>query len=129
MASRFAGLEIFQPGSTNLITKQQSALTSERITDVKRAVNNCELCLREHLKYTIHHLIPRAKGGNHGPKSHLCQTCHKQIHSMFTENTLAKDLYSIKLLKSNTRVNKFVKWIRKQKRTHNFKVRKARIRE
>ena len=99
------------------------------MTDVKRAVNNCELCLREHLKYTIHHLIPRAKGGNHGPKSHLCQTCHKQIHSMFTENTLAKDLYSIELLKSNTRVSKFVKWIRKQKRTHNFKVRKARIRE
>ena len=129
MASRFTGLEIFQPGYTTLITTRQSISASEGITAVKRAGNNCELCLREDLKYTAHHLIPRAKGGNHGPKSHLCQTCHKQIHSMFTENTLGKDLYSIELLKSNTRVNKFVKWIRKQKRTHNFKVRKARIRE
>ena len=108
---------------------RQFVSTSERKTDIKRAVNNCELCLREDLQYTIHHLIPRAKGGNHGPKSHLCQTCHKQIHSMFTENTLAKDLYSIELLKTNTRVNKFVRWIRKQKRTHNFRVRKARIRK
>ncbi len=104
-------------------------LADQGYTNINILVNKCELCLREDLNYTIHHLIPRAKGGNHGPKARLCHTCHRQIHTLFTEGTLAKDLYSIELLKSNSKVNKFVKWIRKQKRTHDFRVRKSRTRQ
>ena len=111
------------------MAKPGPVLTAKESINIKLLVNKCELCLREDLQYTVHHLIPRAKGGNHGPKALLCQTCHRQVHTLFTEATLAKDLYSIELLKSNAKVNKFVKWIRKQKRTHNFKVRKARIRQ
>ena len=55
----------------------------------------CELCLRESARFTDHHLVPRSRGGKHGPKARLCPTCHRQLHAMFSEKTLANELNSI----------------------------------
>ncbi len=44
----------------------------------------CELCHREAERYTVHHLVPRAKGGRFGPKAKLCPTCHRQLHALFS---------------------------------------------
>ena len=49
----------------------------------------------------MHHLVPRARGGNHGPTARLCSTCHRQVHAMFSETTLAEELYSVELLRAN----------------------------
>ena len=85
----------------------------------------CELCQREVDRYTVHHLVPRARGGRFGPTANLCPTCHRQLHALFTEATLADELNSIALLRSNPRVNSYLRWVRKQKRAAGFKVRRA----
>lgn len=85
----------------------------------------CELCQREVDRYTVHHLVPRAKGGRFGPTARLCPACHRQLHALFSEATLAEELNSIALLRSNPRVNSYLKWVRKQKSAGGFKVRRA----
>lgn len=46
---------------------------------------------------------------------------------MFSETTLAEELYSVELLRANPRVAAFLRWIRKQ-RGAAFRVRRARER-
>lgn len=85
----------------------------------------CALCERIVERFTVHHLVPRARGGNHGPTARLCPTCHRQVHAMFSVTTLAEELYSVQLLRANPRVAAFLRWIRKQRGT-TFQVRRAR---
>ena len=85
----------------------------------------CELCQREVDRYTVHHLVPKARGGKFGPTANLCPTCHRQLHALFSEATLAEELHSIALLRSNPRVNSYLRWVRKQKSAGGFKVRRA----
>lgn len=87
----------------------------------------CELCERTVDRFTVHHLIPRARGGNHGPTALLCPTCHRQVHAMFSVTTLAEEMYSVDLLRSNPRVADFLRWMRKQ-RGASFRVRRSRER-
>ncbi len=84
----------------------------------------CELCERTVDRFTVHHLIPRARGGNHGPTALLCPTCHRQVHAMFSVTTLAEEMYSVELLRRNPRVADFLRWMRKQ-RGASFRVRRS----
>jgi len=88
----------------------------------------CDLCERAVDRFTVHHLIPRARGGNHGPTALLCPTCHRQVHAMFSVTTLAEEMYSVELLRRNPRVADFLRWMRKQ-RGASFRVRRSRERE
>lgn len=85
----------------------------------------CELCQRESARFTEHHLIPRSRGGKFGPKARLCPTCHRQLHAMFSETTLAKELNTIQSLRSDPAFAGYLKWARKQKGPANFRVRRA----
>ena len=87
----------------------------------------CALCEREVERFTVHHLVPRARGGNHGPTARLCSTCHRQVHAMFSETKLADELFSVELLRADPRVASFLRWMRKQ-RGAAFRVRRARER-
>ena len=86
---------------------------------------SCELCLRDVERYTIHHLVPKARGGKFGPTARLCATCHRQLHAMFSESTLAAELHSLELLNANPQVRGYLKWARRQKDGANFRVRRA----
>ena len=88
----------------------------------------CALCRREVDRTTVHHLVPRARGGNHGPKANLCPTCHRQLHAMFSVATLADELHSVELLRAHPRVAGFLRWMSKQ-RGASFPVRRAKNRE
>ncbi len=88
----------------------------------------CELCLREAERYTVHHLVPRAKGGRFGPKARLCPTCHRQLHALFSEATLAKELDSIDLIRANPQMSEYLRWARRQKGPTSFRVRRAKDR-
>ena len=88
----------------------------------------CELCEREVGRLTSHHLVPKARGGKHGPQVLLCPTCHRQLHALFSEATLEKDLSSVKALKKHPQVAIFLSWMRKQKGQANFRVRRAKAR-
>ena len=88
----------------------------------------CGLCKRESPRFTSHHLIPRARGGRLGPQVKLCPTCHRQLHALFLETTLAKELHSIELIRANPHMSDFLRWARRQKGPTSFRVRRAKDR-
>ena len=73
----------------------------------------------------MHHLIPKAAGGKLGPKARLCPTCHRQLHALFSETTLAKELNSIERIRANPEMASYLSWVRKQKSHTGFRVRRA----
>lgn len=77
-------------------------------------ITTCELCDREAVETTIHHLIPREMGGNYGPTARLCIPCHKQIHALYTNSEIAARLSTIEELKQDKQISSFLTWIRKQ---------------
>ncbi len=85
----------------------------------------CELCQRESNRFTEHHLVPRSRGGKFGPKARLCPTCHRQLHAMFSEKTLATELNSIDRLRADPEFAGYLKWASRQKGQANFRVRRA----
>ncbi len=88
----------------------------------------CELCKREPLRFTSHHLVPRSRGGKLGPRVKLCPTCHRQLHAMFSESTLARELNSIEALRTNPEFSDYLRWARHQKGPTSFRVRRAKNR-
>jgi hypothetical protein len=85
--------------------------------------SRCELCGRDVPRslITMHHLTPREKGGKADDKAPLCKPCHKQLHAMFGNTQLAKELASIDALQRVESLQPFLKWIRKQKPDRNFR--------
>ncbi len=89
----------------------------------------CELCRRESASYSKHHLVPRAQGGRHGPTAKLCSTCHRQLHALFSEATLARELGTMEQILSNPQFARYLKWARRQQGHTNFRVRRANHRQ
>ncbi|MFD6210081.1 MULTISPECIES: HNH endonuclease [unclassified Peribacillus] len=85
----------------------------------------CELCNRDEIELTIHHLTPREEGGIHLPIAYLCKSCHKQIHALYSNRELSIRLYNVVLLKDDESLKKYVKWIKKQPATKAVKLRKS----
>lgn len=85
----------------------------------------CELCLREPDNFTVHHLVPRSQGGKLGPKAQLCPTCHRQLHALFSEATLAKELQSLEQIRANPEMAGYLNWVKKQKGPTSFRVRRS----
>ncbi|MGF1485950.1 MAG: HNH endonuclease [Prochloraceae cyanobacterium] len=78
----------------------------------------CELCCREMDNLTVHHLIPRQyskrKKLDIGPTINICSACHKQIHALFDNKQLAKELNTLAKLQQDPKIQKFLSWIKKQ---------------
>ena len=71
----------------------------------------CPLCLREippGVPQSLHHLIPKLKGGKNGPTILVHHICHKEIHAAISEGELAKKFNSIETLKAHPRLSKFL---------------------
>ncbi|KAM0717579.1 hypothetical protein Q7P37_007431 [Cladosporium fusiforme] len=86
--------------------------------------DGCEICGREHLPLTYHHLIPRqmhAKAVKRGWHSEwelakvawLCRACHSFVHKIASNEELAKELYSVELLMDREDVIKWAAWVGK----------------
>ncbi|KAK5695676.1 hypothetical protein LTR17_024472 [Elasticomyces elasticus] len=84
--------------------------------------DGCEMCGREHLPLTYHHLIPRqmhakaVKRGWHAEwqlnkVAWLCRACHSYLHKIATNEELAKELYSMELVLERPDVMKWAAWI------------------
>ena len=86
---------------------------------------HCQLCQREVERYTSHHLVPRSKGGRFGPTVKLCSTCHRQLHALFSEATLAKELNTVEMVRSDPQMTDYLRWARRQKGATSFRVRRA----
>ena len=77
----------------------------------------CPLCERPippEARQSLHHLLPRLKGGKGGPVVLLHQICHNEIHATLSEAELARDYASIAALKSHPRIARFIRWVAKR---------------
>lgn len=87
----------------------------------------CELCERDLPELTVHHLVPRQKTkrkkADPGPTVKICSACHRQIHTLFDNAHLAKELNSLEALRSEPQMQKFLAWVRKQDPLKRVRVR------
>ena len=77
----------------------------------------CPLCLRPipaGVKQSLHHLVPKLKGGKGGPTVLLHQICHNEIHASLTEAELAREWNSVEKLRAHPRLAKFIAWVAKK---------------
>lgn len=81
------------------------------------AASVCPLCERPipaHAPQSLHHLVPRLKGGKGGPVILLHQICHNEIHATLTEAELARDYASMAALRAHPRLALFIRWVRRR---------------
>ena len=84
----------------------------------------CALCgrpLTADAPQSLHHLIPRLKGGARGPTVLLHQICHNEIHATLTETELARDYHTIEALRAHPRLARFIAWVAKRPPTFHSK--------
>jgi hypothetical protein len=75
----------------------------------------CPLCDRPippGARASVHHLIPRLKGGRNGPTVRLHHICHNAVHAALTEAELARDYADVAALRAHPRIARFVAWVR-----------------
>ncbi|MEM6612094.1 MAG: HNH endonuclease [Cyanobacteria bacterium P01_C01_bin.72] len=88
----------------------------------------CQLCDRDLKKLTVHHLVPRQtvkrRQAEPGATINICSPCHRQIHVLYSNLELARDLNTIDKLKSEPRMRKFLGWIAKQDPNKKVRIRR-----
>lgn len=74
----------------------------------------CPICLRPippDVPQSLHHLIPKLKGGKGGPVVLVHHICHKEIHARFSEAELARHFNTPDALRADPRMARFLDWI------------------
>jgi 5-methylcytosine-specific restriction endonuclease McrA len=77
----------------------------------------CEFCSRPipvNVPQSVHHLIPRSKGGKNSPTVILHHLCHKEIHITLSEAELARTYNNLEALREHPRLAKFISWVKKR---------------
>ena len=77
----------------------------------------CPLCLRlipDGVAQSLHHLVPRSKGGKGGETVLLHHICHKEVHATLFEADLARKFNTVALLQSHPRLATFMNWVAKR---------------
>jgi 5-methylcytosine-specific restriction endonuclease McrA len=71
----------------------------------------CPICDRKipHSQKDAHHLVPKSKGGK--TTQYLHRICHRQIHALFSETRLAKELNTAEAIKADPEMKKFIDWV------------------
>ncbi|SLN68821.1 hypothetical protein PSA7680_03631 [Pseudoruegeria aquimaris] len=77
----------------------------------------CPLCQRPipaTAPQSLHHLVPRLRGGKGGPTVLLHQICHNEIHASLSETELARSFNTVEALQGHPRLAKFIAWVAKR---------------
>ena len=77
----------------------------------------CPLCLRPippDAPQSLHHLIPKLKGGKGGPTALMHHICHREIHAALTEAELARAYHTPEALRAHPRLARFAAWVTKR---------------
>ncbi len=88
----------------------------------------CERPIPAGAKQSLHHLVPKLKGGKGGPVVLVHQICHNEIHAALTEAELARDYSTPEALRAHPRLAKFIAWVGKRPPTFHSKT-PARLRK
>jgi 5-methylcytosine-specific restriction endonuclease McrA len=82
----------------------------------------CELCARDWVPLTYHHLVPRStheralKRGWHAEwelnkVAWLCAACHRCVHRVASNEELAQEWHTVEALLEREDVRRFVDWV------------------
>jgi 5-methylcytosine-specific restriction endonuclease McrA len=86
----------------------------------------CELCGRNGVLLTRHHLIPRTRHGSKSARKRfnrktmveeilwVCRPCHNQVHVLFAEKELEREYHTRDALLAHEEMRKFIHWISKK---------------
>lgn len=80
-----------------------------------RGLGPCPLCGREMLageSVDRHHWRPKSRGGR--TSAYLHRTCHRKLHSLFTEKELSSDFSTAESVRHHPEIRKFIAWVRRQ---------------
>ena len=91
---------------------------------IETRLSACEICERDWVPLTYHHLIPRAvhakvlKRGWHEERelnsvAWLCRACHSFVHRMASNEELAKEWYTVEKICEREDVQKWASWVGK----------------
>ena len=114
--------KFLEPALTAYVTSMIAAPPEHTPAVMASRPDGCEICEREHLPLTYHHLIPRAvhakavKRGWHKEwelqkVAWLCRACHSFVHKIASNEVLAKELYSVELLVEREDVQRWALWV------------------
>ncbi|MEL6735469.1 MAG: HNH endonuclease [Pseudomonadota bacterium] len=106
-------------GKRNLIEEQDNGWLDQDGDQAETDAHDptCALCLRSipsHTPQSLHHLIPKLKGGRGGPTVLLHDLCHKEIHATLREAELARVYNTMDALRSQPHLEKFIAWLSKK---------------
>lgn len=116
--------KFIEPVITSYITSVTAAPPEYTPSLTASRPDGCEICEREHLPLTYHHLIPRqvhakvVKRGWHGEwelqkVAWLCRACHSFVHKIASNEELAREWFSVELLLEREDVQKWAGWVGK----------------
>jgi 5-methylcytosine-specific restriction endonuclease McrA len=98
---------------------RQKLVTQQQPEEFKQVELLCPICDRPipDSQKDAHHFIPKSKGGK--ATEYLHRICHRQIHALFTETQLAKELNTAEAIKERQEIQKFIAWV-KNKPNHFY---------
>ena len=82
----------------------------------------CEICERDWIPLTYHHLIPRSthkkvkEKGWHDESilnsvAWLCRACHSRVHSVASNEELAKEWFTVERLRTREDIQRWAAWV------------------
>lgn len=77
----------------------------------------CPLCLRpipQGARQSLHHLVPKLRGGRHGPTIRVHQICHNEVHAALSETDLARTYNTVEALRAHPGLARFFAWVAKK---------------
>ncbi len=89
----------------------------------------CPLCGRPippDAPQSLHHLIPKLRGGKGGLVVLLHSICHREIHATLSETELARSYNTIAALRRHPRLERFIGWVARRPPGFNSRVPGAR---
>lgn len=106
----------------NVIPNYVSSVAAPPPIWISTRASACELCQRDWIPLTYHHLIPRSthdralKRAWHeewelNKVAWLCSACHRCVHRVTTNEDLAQNFHTIDLLLTREDIQSFIKWV------------------
>ena len=90
---------------------RQKLLANTFPKEVSAAELICPICDRPipASQKDAHHFVPKSKGGK--ATEYLHRICHRQIHALFTETQLARELNTAEAIREKAEMQKFIAWV------------------